>query len=327
MQPCLNSLIGQRIIQLIIKIKLMKKLQINQKQRSKRIYFALMAALPLIQFAIMYVGVNFNSILLTFQEYDYALSGNGYVVTFAGFRNFAAAFDILLQKFYMVKISLIGFLVTMCISYPLAMIFSFYIYKKYALSGLFKTVLFLPQIISSLIFSTLFKYMVGSVYTEITGAEMGLLSNPDTTFTTVMFFNVWVSFGINVLMFSNAMGNIDHAVVESAHLDGVNVIQEFLHISIPGAWQTIVSCTIITLAGIFTNQLYLFDLFGEGGRFDIASIGFFLYQKASVADLVVTPGEPTLCVLSAMGVIFTIILVPMSMLLKKALTKFGPSED
>jgi ABC-type sugar transport system permease subunit len=169
--------------------------------------------------------------------------------------------------------------------------------------------------------------MVGTVYTELTGVTMGLLSNPDTTFGTVLFFNVWVSFGINVLMFSNAMGNIDESVVESAQLDGVNLIQEFFHITIPSVWPTVVSCTIITVAGIFTNQMYLYDLFGDGGKFEIASIGYFLYQKASIADMVKTPTEPSMGILSALGLIFTLILVPSSMILKKLLTRLGPSVD
>ena len=299
----------------------------HRRDRSKKIFFAIMVALPLFQFAVMYVGVNANSFIMAFQHYENALSGKGFDITFAGIDNFKEAWTLLSEKSYMLEISLTGFLVTMFIAYPLALLFSFYIYKKYLFSGFFKTVLFLPQIISSLIFSTLFKYMVDTVYTELTGVTMGLLSNPDTTFGTVLFFNVWVSFGINVLMFSNAMGNIDESVVESAQLDGVNLIQEFFHITIPSVWPTVVSCTIITVAGIFTNQMYLYDLFGDGGKFEIASIGYFLYQKASIAEMVKTPTEPSMGILSALGLIFTIILVPSSMILKKLLTRLGPSVD
>ena len=303
------------------------KSRLKKSTVTRALFFAAIVTLPLIQYSCMSLGTKINAIIMSFQKYDYASSGVGYDITFAGFKNFIEAFKIIAEKGYMVRISLLGFLVMMCVSYPLAMIFSYYIYKKFPLSGFFRVILFLPQVISSLIFATLFKYMVGTLYMEVTGAKQGLLSNPDTALVTVLFFNVWVSFGINVLMFSNAMGNIDESVVESAQLDGVNIWQEFIHITVPGAWTTIVSCVIISTVGIFTNQMYMFDMFGEGARFEIASLGYFLYQKASVADYVQTATEPSLSILSALGLIFTIILMVASGVIKKLLTKFGPSVD
>lgn len=43
------------------------------------------------------------------------------------------------------------------------------------MSKAFKVMLFMPQIISSIIFVTLFKYMAGDVYKAIFHAEKGLL--------------------------------------------------------------------------------------------------------------------------------------------------------
>lgn len=303
------------------------KKQLKKSTVNRALFFAAIVTLPLIQFAVMVLGVNINAIIMSFQKYEYSSSGIGYDVFFAGLNNFSEAFKILAEKTYMVRISLLGFAVMMCVSYPLALIFSYYIYKKFPLSGFFRVILFLPQVISSLIFATLFKYMVGTLYMQIFGAKEGLLSNSDTALLTVLVFNVWISFGFNVLMFSNAMGNIDESIVESSQLDGANVLQEFLHITVPSVWPTIVSCVIISTVGIFTNQMYMFDLFGEGSRFELASLGYFLYQKANVADYVQTATEPSLSILSALGLILTVILMATSGILKKLLTKFGPSVD
>ena len=144
-----------------------QKKKLKKTTVSRALFFAAVVTLPLIQYACMSLGTKINAIIMSFQKYDYSSSGVGYDVTFAGFYNFAEAFKIISEKSYMIRISLLGFLVMMCISYPLALIFSYYIYKKFPLSGFFRVILFLPQVISSLIFATLFKYMVGTLYMEV----------------------------------------------------------------------------------------------------------------------------------------------------------------
>ena len=66
--------------------------------------------------------------------------------------NFIKALDMFSKKSFMLSNSAILFATTTFFGMTLSLIFSFYIYKKFLFSGLFKTVLFLPQIISSLIF-------------------------------------------------------------------------------------------------------------------------------------------------------------------------------
>ena len=55
----------------------------------KLIFYIVMMSLPVIQFSIMYIGVNLNSILLAFKEYD--VNTGQYFVT--GFKNFLSVFE------------------------------------------------------------------------------------------------------------------------------------------------------------------------------------------------------------------------------------------
>ena len=64
----------------------MNKTKPTLSRKSKRlIFFICILALPLIQFAIFYLYVNFNSIILAFQNYAQKDGELGYNVTFAGF--------------------------------------------------------------------------------------------------------------------------------------------------------------------------------------------------------------------------------------------------
>ena len=59
------------------------------KRRTKQtIFYWSILALPLLQFGIFYVGVNFNSLLLAFRQFDVMTNESSFV----GFSNFAQVF-------------------------------------------------------------------------------------------------------------------------------------------------------------------------------------------------------------------------------------------
>ncbi len=309
------------------------KITLSRKAKKNLFYYALVA-LPLLQFAIFYVYVNFNNILMAFKVYERVddIAGGFTIISRWSGENFPYVINALADKSFMFKNSITMFLVATFIEYPLALIFSFYIYKKYPASKLFKFVLFMPQIISSIVFGLLFKYIVNDVYLTIfpDGVTGGLLGQSDTTtgWAVIVFYNVWISFGVNVLLFSGGMSGIDESLVEAAEIDGVNNVQEFVRITLPLIYDTIVSLFIITLASIFTNQMNLFTLYGAHAR-DYSSLGYFMYLQAQASDII--SKDPDLYFsysqLAAMGVMLTLICVPITIGVKKLMTKYGPSEE
>ena len=72
-------------------MKTVKNINAKSKifKNKKLIFYIAMMALPVIQFSIMYIAVNFNSILLAFKEYDHT-TGQYF---FTGFQNFTKVFD------------------------------------------------------------------------------------------------------------------------------------------------------------------------------------------------------------------------------------------
>jgi len=300
----------------------------NKRMFSRQLFYLAIILLPVIQFAIFYIYVNFNSFVMAFQKYEANIDTLGYTVNFAGTENFKKAFEILEKNAFMIKNSLIMYAFNLCFGTTLAIIFSYYIYKKYFLSGLFRVMLFLPQIVSGLIFAILFKYIVTNVYSyiglQLTGEKVvGLLDNLDTRFGTVVFFNLWVSFGVSVLMYSNSMSTIDPSIVESAQLDGANTIQEFIWITLPSIYPTLVSFFIIGITGIFTNQNGLFDMFGSNAN-TAATLGYYLFMVVESADV---DTIPSFSQISALSLILTFVMVPTTLLIRSLLNRVGPSVD
>ncbi len=290
------------------------------------LFYCIMMAFPVLQFCVFYIGVNFNSILLAFQNID-LLAGTR---TFT-FDNVTDAFRQLTQSPALLdalKTSFVAFLVVMFVSTPLGLLFSFYIYKKQPGHGIFRVILFLPSILSAIVMVSVFQLFVDKAMPvaalDIFGFRMagGLLENVDTRFITIIFYNVWFGFGTNVLLYTNAMSAISPDVVESAHLDGAVGIREFFHISLPMIWPTIITFVVVNVAGIFINQLNLFSFYGAAAPDGVRTYGYYLYKEVQTAKSVAE--YP---ILSAIGLLLTVVAVPLTLAIRRLMEKLGPKTD
>ena len=134
-----------------------EKTQIHLKKKTKRtIFYCLMVALPVLHFCVFYLGVNFNSILLSFKTITKEISPNGslyYKETFTGLSTFKLVFEDLFAEHMkpVWKNTFLSFFLSILFSTPLGLLFSYYAFKKFFGSGVFKILLFLPQIVSGLV--------------------------------------------------------------------------------------------------------------------------------------------------------------------------------
>lgn len=302
-----------------------KKTSLLSRDKRRLIFYILILVLPLAQFALFYIYVNFNSIIMAFQEY----SGGGeagYQTAFT-FNNFKAVFDLLGERPELITNSLILFCFEVFLGLPLALIFSYYIYKKRLWSPFFRVALFLPQIISGVVFAIILKNVFGGLVITTGNPAADLLSTTagvDTNRTVLIIFSVWMSFGVNVLLFSGAMSAINPSLVEAAELDGCNSVQEFFHVTIPSIFSTITSFVIVGVAAIFVNQMFLMHFSIGDHRLD--TVGYFLYYQSKGTDFISTdPNYLSYPELSAFGLLITAVLFPVTMGIRKLFEKYGPS--
>lgn len=305
--------------------------QIRKKSdRAKNIFYWSILAFPVLQFVIFYIGVNINSFALAFQEFD--LQGGGFV--FVGFdefwKNFIAVFQEFQEADYLRQAfanSIIAYLVGLVVGLTLALLFSYYLYKKYAMSNFFKVILFLPFIISSITLVIIYKYFVESAVPEfvlqLTGIEIeGLLSNLNTEFITILFFSIWTGFGIQTLIYSSAMSSISNEIVDAAKIDGVTPMKEFLYIDIPMIMPTIAVFVVSSTATIFSNQINLYSFYGtDASNYSIWTIGYYMYRGISAAT---TIGEYPYY--AAFGLVMTMITIPITLIVRALMNRVDPNE-
>lgn len=303
----------------------------RQKLKTYGFYFSV-AILPVLQFLIFYIGVNFNSILLALKTYDpITLEVSEFGIT--NFSNFQKIFDNLKGELLLplgdladpIKNSFLAFFWTTIISLPCGLLFSYYIFKKMPMHNFFKIVLFVPSIVSSIVMTMIFRAVVNvaipSYVKLIFGVEMQPLLLADDLFPIIIFYNIWIGFGTQILMYVSAMSGISESVIEAAEIDGANIWKEFIYVVFPSVYQTFVVFMTVHIASIFINQLTLFPFYGKNAKGPIRTIGYYLYVGAQAGRRADYP------LYSAIGLLATVLTLPVVFASKWALTKFGPSED
>lgn len=304
-----------------------KRSPLATKRKNQLIFYVVLMAIPIAQFCLFYIGVNINSILLAFKSYDYSTG----VYWWVKFDNFIAIFKDLATDISLIssiKNSLILYVFGTFVGLTLAVLFSYYIYKRGLFSGAFKVILFMPSILSSVVLVIVFKYFVESaipiIWEDIFGIKIkGLLQNTGTQFTTILFYTVWAGFGTQILLFSGAMSEISESVVEAANLDGITPLKEFWYITVPMIWPTLVTFLVVGIAGIFTNQMNLFNFYGTEANYSLYTFGYFIYRSMKATNTTIADYP----YLSALGLVLTLIALPLTLVIRSLLEKLGPKVD
>ncbi|HCH74530.1 MAG TPA: hypothetical protein DEV87_05040 [Clostridiales bacterium] len=299
----------------------------SAKIRQLAFYIGFMI-LPLLQLAIFYFVVNFNSFALAFQRFD-VNTGN---FTWSGFDNFKQLFFNLSLEGDPLRIatrnSLVLYACGLLVGTTLALFFSFYIYKKRFISGVFRVVLFLPTILSNIVTVIMFKYFtdqaIPALWSSLFGVEVvGVLSNPATMWPAIVFYNIWISFGANVLIYVSSMTGIPEDVSEYAELDGVSMIREFFQITLPLIYPTITSFLVIGVTNIFLAQGSLYEFFGDRLPDEsLYTLGYYLFRYVLKSE-----GMNNYSYASAVGILSTLVAVPLTIALRKVLERFDPSAE
>lgn len=291
------------------------------KNKGDVLFYCLVLIIPLTQIAIFYFGVNFQSILMSFQSYSTVKN----VFSWDPQNNFLKFIDeVKTPSFWsMVKDSLIVWLCTQFAGTVLALFFSFYIYKRRTLSRFFKFVLFLPSIIPGLLLVLIFKFFMNSAVPAFMMKDgvlpQGLLTNSRTYFWIITAYTVWVGFGSQVLVYSGAMEQIPAEMLEAGKIDGTTPFREFISLVVPYIIPTVATFIIVGVATIFTNQNNLYSFYGDDLIGTDKTIGYYLYYLVSSSG----SGMSKYCYASFLGLVSTCVAVPLTFIVRKILDRWG----
>ena len=200
-----------------------KKSELGQNSINDKLFYALFALIPSVQFIIFYIVVNFNSFLLAFK--DFSATGLEYTWTFDNFSGWFTNESQKADLWTSIGVSLKSYAIMLIVSIPLGLFFSYYMFKKMPASGVFRVLLFLPSILSAAVLAVIYKNMsewalggTDGIISKLMG-ETFRFWDKDHRYTSMILFCIFFSFGTNVLMYTNKMNSISPEIIESAHLD------------------------------------------------------------------------------------------------------------
>ena len=296
-----------------------KKKKLSKAERGSNVFYATLMAFPVIQFLIFYVFVNFKSFGYAFMEQE-KISDTEIVwrFTFENFTRWFSNSSKLRDLLSTTGMSLVYYGATLLVSIPLALLFSYYIFKKLPGAKLFRVFLFIPSIIPVAAFVLTYKIVLNDV-TPVLFDSVKLRFDANQFFW-ILFFNLYVSFGTSVLMYANKMFDIPPEVIEAGKLDGARGIKEFWYIVLPLTFPTLSVFLITGIATIFTNQYNLFLFHADP---EWRSLGYYMYLLAG--DTV--GHEQEIPNVAALGMLLTMVAIPLTYAVKYCLEKFGPSEE
>ena len=302
----------------------------KRNKLKKNLFVYSLIAYPLILFLIFYVVVNFNSILLAFQTID----GSG--KSFAGLNNFKTFLSEmfgegnLLSYSFINSIKLYFFNLVVCM--PLYVFFSYLLFKKCFLNKTVSFLVMIPSIMSGLVIALIFVNFIGSngpltFIMERTGWNGGkwlnLLYDEKYAFGTTLFYMIWLSFATSLIVYPTAMRGINPEVLESAKIDGVsNMFQELWYIILPLIYPTLTTFLITGFAAIFSTSGPLLEFYYTDAPDYVSNMGYYFTKM-----ILVDGTEFSYPKYAAGGIILTIIVAPLTILLKWALEKFGPATE
>lgn len=302
----------------------------KRNKLKKNLFVYSLIAYPLILFLIFYVVVNFNSILLAFQTID----GSG--KSFAGLNNFKAFLSEMFGEGNLLSYSFINsikmYFINLVVCMPLYVFFSYLLFKKCFLNKTVSFLVMIPSIMSGLVIALIFVNFIGSngpltFIMERTGWNGGkwlnLLYDEKYAFGTTLFYMIWLSFATSLIVYPTAMRGINPEVLESAKIDGIsNMFQELWYIILPLIYPTLTTFLITGFAAIFSTSGPLLEFYYTDAPDYVSNMGYYFTKM-----ILVDGTEFSYPKYAAGGIILTIIVAPLTILLKWALEKFGPATE
>src|SRR6201994_3318961 len=180
---------------------------------------------------------------------------------FVGFANYQAAFaDPTIRDSY--GFTLLFAVVACLLTNAVAMALAIALNAKIRWRAGFRTVFFIPMVLSGLVVSYIFTFILSNSVPIIAGAihfaplESSILANQHTAWLGIVFVASWVAIPGALIIFLAGLVSIPSEVYEAASIDGASAWKQFQRMTFPLLFPFFVINTILT----FKNFLSVYDI-------------------------------------------------------------------
>lgn len=300
-------------IQTVIETK--KKSQSFRRHEQATAFWFIFPAIALLLVFVFYPML--QAFIISFK--NYSLVGAGDV--FVGMDNYVhlmkdrAFFNSLKHSFYFA-------IIVIPIQTSIALGLALLIQKKTATAGLFRTLYFIPVIISTAVAATVFKLiynkefgLLNSVLKALHLPVTSFLSDPDTAMNGIIVLGIWKGAGFFMIIFLAGLNNISPDLYEAARVDGASRFQQFFKITLPLLNRTMAFVVIMTTIDAIKLSGLVFVLTNGGPNSSTETVVFYIYKQAFTQ---MRMGYATAAAFVLFAIVLTISLIQMKLFNKDA---------
>ena len=295
---------------------------IHTRKFRKKIFVASFLILPIINFLVFWVYVHLDSFSLAFKT----LENGKEVVSFVQFENIWKS---LTQGTNLVdgfkigtafKNTMLFFGSGMLVSFPLSILASYFIHKKIVGYRFFRVVTYLPSVVTGSALVMMYRYLIdhGGLMHKLflltnpaDAVYQAPLTDPSTAIWTILIYNVLCGLGTTIVVVCGAMNSLSPEMLEAGEIDGCNWFQELIYLVIPGIWPTLSTIIILTTAGCLGSSGPILA-FTKGTQ-ETETLSYMMYHLT-------LKGRTSLYLPSAIGLVMTVITVPIVFTVRKLVT-------
>lgn len=276
-----------------------------------------LCAPAILHLLIFWLGVQIETIELAFtNQFTHEVGWDNFVWAWeqlfseAGPEDMKIAFQNTL-KFFLLGMALI----------PLTMFFAYLIFRKCIGHGFSRVTLYLPGAVGGIMLALLYANLMSStgpimdVVRDITGDETMMSLRFSDGMTYIMIFDLFVGIGGNLMIWLGSMARIPNELIEVGKLEGIGPFTEFRKVVLPLIWPTFVTMVTLQIVGIFGATGSVLAL--TGGQNGTNTIAFWMYNMV-LQGLTSEYGN-----VAAVGLIFTVITVPLVLVGRWFMNRFG----
>lgn len=298
------------------------------------LFLTCLLALSVSHFLIFWAYMNFETIRLTFFEYD--MYGE---LKFIGFERYVKIFkeffiyegnesnlNMFFNTFRAILINVIIF--------PLALYTAYSFYKKVYGEKFFRVIFYMPSIISMVALTMAYRSMydgsIGGPVAEIFSwfdintnewLDVGLPENTQM-WTLIYIFSILMGLGTNVILMSGAMLRIPQDIPEALEIDGCGYFREMFSVTIPLIMPTITTWSIAIFTSVFGFMMQPMLIAISGGYENkTMTIPWFLF------NMVQSQNKEHLLYAATLGIMFSVFMLPFTLGIRLLLERVTPDVD
>ena len=302
---------------------------LKNKNKSVKTFIVLMLVWPILHTCFFTFYMHISNLRMSLFRYD------GAEEIFVGFMNYKNILD----DIFVFKGNLLAALgnsfmvlpVNIFIILPLAILFSYFLYKKIWGYKFFRVIFFLPSIISVVVLIMIFKYMfdenfgpatllIKNIGLEFIMGDLGWFGTRRSAYGMLALYFVWSGLGYNILLMQGAIVRIPEEIIESGQIDGVGMTREICQIVIPLIGTTVSTMVLFGVSNVFTMFVPPQIMFGTSIS-DRLTIPLYIVNMTKSGGLNGQAGAAT------MGVMLTIVGAPIMIVLRSVLNKITPEVE